>query len=74
MVTVASIFSGEKTEAMGLRFIGAMPRLSAVGLPLVDWPDNAFQQNLTRSLQPRDTPRGLLKSNGNTTFIVIINR
>jgi len=72
MAPVASIFSGEKTEATGSKFIGAMPRSLAVGLPLVDSQNNAFPQNLTRSSQPHGMPRGLLKSNKNTTFIVIV--
>jgi len=73
MAPVALIFSGEKTEATGSKFIGAMLRSLAVGLPLVDSQNNAFPQNLTRSLQPHGMPRGLLKSNGNTPLIVIVN-
>jgi hypothetical protein len=72
MAPVASIFSDEKTEATGSKFIGAMQKSLAVGLPLVDSQNNAFPQNLTRSPQPPSTPRGLLKSNGNTAFIVIV--
>ena len=71
MAPVALIFSSEKTEAMGSKFIGVMPKNLVVGLPLVDSQNNAFPQYLMRSPQPPSMPRGSLKNNENTTFIVI---
>ena len=74
MAPVALIFSSEKTEATGSKFIGAMLRRLVAGLPLVDSQNNAFPQNLTRAPQPPSMPRGLLQSSGNNKLIVIINK